>query len=496
MIYGFLEDKSFYPDKTIDLGTSDLPLACYLDSNMEAYFYTKATILDPRDKRLQHNNKDITGLIKFYFDNYKVDSDENIFSSIITTRLKVLFNIIERIYMADQEALDSIEDSLLNESTYFVKSGSSLLFGYKENTLKLSKSTVGATSYQASGNFTISLPYYIQFTIIDTNIIEGEGDSSTSITKEYEFRIWLSRQGFLDEYPLSTILKVILPCDHTYILDPTKFTNAINAVINSAGFSFPKIDANDDKDNIFKNNLGTVSTTDNSGLFTYYTKYVTSSQSTVQLPFGILYKGTQPSTAMIRKAIREHLLGFGDASESTWKELLPELFVIAQFYFIPIWDHKTERVERTMYSSVIGFKQFKNRFETLQPNVDSSYIENYQEIITSAQSEIYMTTLPDILNENDIFSIYEIYPTYQNHSQSEPAYAYQTDETKEFNRKLNRCMSVLMGESITEGDITMTTIDENKYGSFVASAIDKNNDTVTVEFHVLAEESYNKLFNE
>lgn len=490
MIYGFLEDKSFYPDKTIDLGESDLPLAGYLGSNEEAYFYTKAIVLDPREERLQHNNKDISGLIKFYFDNYKVDDEENIFSSIVTERLKVLFNIIERIYMADQESIDSIEESLLNESTYTIKSDSSLLFGYKEGTLKLSKSTVGVTSYQTTGNFTISLPYYFQFTIIDSNIVEG----GSSVTNEYSFRIWLSRQGFLDDYPLSTIVKVILPCDHTYILDPTKFTNAINAVINSAGFSFPKIDANDEKDNIFHNNLGTVSTTDNSGLFTYYTKYVTGSQSTVQLPFGILYKGAQPTTAMIRKAIREHLLGFGDASESIWKELLPELFVIAQFYFIPIWDHKTERVERTMYPSVIGLKQFKNRFEALQPDVDSSYIDNYQEVITSAQSEIYITTLPDILNENNIFSIYGIYPTYQNHSQTEPAYAYQTDETKEFNRKLNRCMSVLMGESVTEGDITMTTIDENKYGSFVSSAIDENNDIVTVEFHVLSEESYNKIY--
>ena len=306
MIYGFLEDKSFYPDKTIDLGESDLPLAGYLGSNEEAYFYTKATVLDPREKRLQHNNKDISGLIKFYFDNYKVDDEENIFSSIVTERLKVLFNIIERIYMADQESIDSIEESLLNESTYTIKSDSSLLFGYKEGTLKLSKSTVGVTSYQTTGNFTISLPYYFQFTIIDSNIVEG----GSSVTNEYSFRIWLSRQGFLDDYPLSTIVKVILPCDHTYILDPTKFTNAINAVINSAGFSFPKIDANDEKDNIFHNNLGTVSTTDNSGLFTYYTKYVTGSQSTVQLPFGILYKGAQPTTAMIRKAIREHFLGF------------------------------------------------------------------------------------------------------------------------------------------------------------------------------------------
>ena len=119
------------------------------------------------------------------------------------------------------------------------------------------------------------------------------------------------------------------------------------------------------------------------------------------------------------------------------------------------------------------------------PSYNEDFIRTHQELLVLGQSEIYLTSMPDELNENETFSIYELHPTYQLHTPQEPSFNYQDDKTKEFNKKLNRCLSVLMGETVTDGDIVETVIDEKKYRSFVASAI---------EYHVLTKESYTNLY--
>lgn len=450
MYYCFLEDKCFYPDQVIDLGTTDTPLAGFFGSNEEAYLYTKATILDPRKTRLQFQNKAITGQIKLYFDQSKQEKN-HLFNRITTKELEAFFQLLERIYMAVGESTQDIENDLITDSAYAAI--------YVPQSLKISRTTVGVTVHQGDNLVEMSVPAYFDLTV--------------SFVERFKFRIWLSRKAFLDDYPLSTIIQVILPCDHSYILNPSKFSGAIDALVNSAGFSFPNINTD-------------VSTTDNSGLFTYRTKYVVSSQSTVLLPFGILYKGAVPSTMEIRKAIREYLLSFGTAPKSKWEAILPDLFVTGQFFIVPIWDNVTIRIEQTIYPSIIKYNKFTDIFTTLMPSYNEDFIRTHQELLVLGQSEIYLTSMPDELNENETFSIYELHPTYQLHTPQEPSFNYQDDKTKEFNKKLNRCLSVLMGETVTDGDIVETVIDEKKYRSFVASAI---------EYHVLTKESYTNLYD-
>lgn len=452
MYYCFLEDKSFYPDKTIDLGTQDTPLAGYLGTNEEAYFYTKATIIDPRTKRLPFLSKDLEGAIKLYFDQSKQDPDDNLFSRINNTELASFFQLLERVYMAVSESQQDLETVLITDRNY---AGI-----YVPGSLKIAKNTVGVTVHQGESTVPMSLPEYFELEV--------------SFTTRYKFKIWLSRAAFLEDYPLFTIIQVVLPCDHTYILNPAKWANAIDALVNSTSFSFPNIN----KD---------VSTKDNSGLYAYKTRYVVSSQSTVLLPFGILYKGALPSTMEMRKAIREELLGYGTAPQSKWESLLPDLFVTCEFFLLPIWDNTTVRPDKTLYPSIVPFKKLTGLFQKLFPAYEETFIKDKQEILVVAQSEIFLAAMPSELNEDNQFSILELHPTYQNHTAIDPAFAYQEDKTKEFNKLLNRCLAIAFGEAVSDGAVTDGVIDKRHYFSFVASH---------AEYHLMAKADYLEFIEE
>ena len=500
MYYCFLEDSSFYPNTNIDLGNIELPESGYLGSNEEAYLVKKATIKDPRSHRLQFNNNDMTGNLKLYFDQSKVPAKneygydiKDLFANISQENLVYLFNILERIYMNCHEDLSLIEDALENDKEYYSDCyyPGSLSVSKKyshtethpdtgEQIVKYNLVTTDVTSYQGDNTYSIRTPNYFTFIFIDRN---NDGDDLA-----YEIKVWLNRKSFLDNYPLSTIVKVILPCDYTYILDPSKFSGSIDALVKSTDFSFNMIDvrdyelAEDDPDAI------DISTLDTSGLLTFRTRYVISSQAIQQLPFGILFKGAKPSTMEVRKAIREYLIDISGVSETKWEILLPDLFVTGQFFLVPMWNNVTARIStENMYPSIINYKSMDKIFSTLFPDLSLTFINKYQEVLVNGQSEIFITSLPDELNDDNVYSIYELHPTYQHHTAQDPAYAYQEDKTKGFNKSLNRCLSALMGETVIDGELNSTNIDGVRYISFTASRI---------EYHVMKKSSYIELFGD
>lgn len=499
MYYCFLEDSSFYPSKSIDLGNTALPDAGYLGSNEEAYLVKKAIINDPRPARLQYNNNDMTGNIRLYFDQSKVPAQNeygyairDLFANISEENLVYLFNILERIYMNIHESVDIIEDALTSDKSYYSTCyyPNSLSFAKRyshtethpdtgEAVLIYDLVTTEATSYQSNKNHTLNVPDYFTFTFIDNS-----GEDSVG----YEIKVWLSRKNFLENYPLSTIIKVILPCDYTYILDPTKFSGSIDALVKSTDFSFNMIDVRDYELGDDIPEVSDISTLDTSGLLTFKTRYVISSQATQQLPFGVLFKGAKPSTMEVRKAIREYLIDISGVAESKWEVLLPDLFVTGQFFLVPMWNNITARIStENMYPSIINYKSMDKIFTTLFPDLSTTFIHKYQEVLTNGQSEIFITSLPDELNDDNVYSIYSLHPTYQHHTPQDPSYAYQEDKTKGFNKSLNRCLSALMGETVIDGELNSTNIDGIKYISFTASRI---------EYHVLKKSSYLELFGD
>jgi hypothetical protein len=309
MYYGYIDDTLFQKKTTITNADEVYP-ACVMDRQIGNYFNKNIRVGDPRSTRLNLGGKAANGKISFHYDKSKHPTD--LFDQLSNDDLIKFFNVLEMIYTANGDSRDTIN--------YSLASGALTKDVYVADTLALSRTSVTGTIYNVDDvtpTMTISLVTYFDFHI------------KLADQDEEIFRVWLDRASFLADYPLATINNVVLPCDKIYILDPTKVSGAIEMMIKANTSSFADLDQS-------------IETEDHSGFMTYFTKYLTKSPSATQmLPFGVLYQGAKPSSLEIREAIRNDLLKGGIADASVWESILPDLFVTAQFYIIPVWDNVT-----------------------------------------------------------------------------------------------------------------------------------------------------------
>lgn len=462
MYYGFVDDTAFKTQGTITYSDAVYP-ACVMDRQLGNYFHENLKVKDTREARLWFKDYILnSNKLSFHFDGSKHTTP--FFGTITNTQLKYFFNVLEKIMYSDGTVTSELEETLTTSTDYTGYVPESVRRSFKTTSVTIPKENLkwsDAYKNDPIEDVSIVIPEYIQFEL------KYASDLNEVI------RIYLVRQAFLDDYPLSTITSIILPCDHKYLLDPSQSSGVIDMLIKSNEYSFLEMNSE-------------VEAIDHSGLMTYYTKFVTSKPSATNLlPFGVLYQGHVPTSLEIRKAIRNKLLNYGTATQDTWEAILPDLFVEAMFYIVPLWDNSIVRANiANYYPSIINFYKILNRVKALFPNTDEAFISDNQELFVCGQSEVFLTSLPDELN-NNIFSIAKLHPTYQYHmSQDGSAFLNQEVATRDFNTRLNRCMSVAFGET-TLADIVNNTIDDKLWYSFVSG---------NVEYHVLSKESYDTFF--
>ena len=393
--------------------------------------------------RSQRNSPTTVGQIAIHVDRSKLET-ENFFSLLTEPNRDIFFSFVEKIYMSEGVSLEELESDLRTDPTFGLI--------YTQGSLRLG-TTIVDTQIPETNVGPATVVDRIDFELVFPEVTE-------------KFRLWINREVFIDSYPLTTITKVILPCDYSLLLQPSLINNTVDALIASTSFSFGSMS-------------NSVAQGDNSGLLTYNTRYKVNSQSIKMMPFGILYKGATPSSLEIRKAIRELLLSFGVATADTWKAILPDLFVTGQFFLIPMWNDYITRPERKVYQSILRMKNTEGVISTLYPAMSVEFIRQHQQIFTYAKNPGFALVIPDPLNETQ-FSLVDIHPTYQHYSTQSSESNFMEEHTREFAINLNRVISSLMGEGITEGYIT-NIFDEKRYLSFVAADI---------EYHVLYPESY------
>lgn len=452
MYYGYIDDTLFQKKTTITNADEVYP-ACVMDRQIGNYFNKNIRVGDPRSTRLNLGGKAANGKISFHYDKSKHPTD--VFDQLSNDDLIKFFNVLELIYTANGDSRDTIN--------YSLASGVLTKDVYVADTLALSRTSVTGTIYNiddTTPTMTISLVTYFDFHIK----FEGKDEEI--------FRVWLDRETFLADYPLTTINNVVLPCDKIYILDPTKISGVIEMMIKSNTYSFADLDQS-------------IETEDHSGFMTYLTKYITKSPSATQmLPFGILYQGAKPSSLEIREAIRNDLLKGGIADASVWESILPDLFVTAQFYIVPVWDNTTIRSFGVINPSIINAYKYKNVLKKIFPNMDDDYIDTNQEMMVCGQSELFLTTIPDPLNK-DKFSLLKEHPSYQYHmSQDGSVFTNMDPITQDFNKRLNRAMAIACGESTSLPDVTDNVIDTLTWHTFT---------TNKVEYNILSRASYYKV---
>lgn len=440
MIYGFLTDTMYEQIPILEYGNTNLPPVCFLDDKIENYFNRKLSVRDPRTTR---NAPTFEGVIKVHTDADQLEED-HIFTTLIPQQLADLFSLFEHIYTAGTKATEILEQELVTDPLYSVF--------YVPNTLLLGRTYVGTglpAEHPSADQMVDCFSIQVVFNEVNTS-----------------FKIWMNRDKFASDYPISTISKVILPCHHQYLLNPSGFLNIVETIIKSNEFSFAELDSD-------------INAGDHSGLLTYKTKYNVSSTSVKLMPFGILYKGATPSSLSIREAIREKLLGYGTAPQEVWEALFPDLFVTGQFFIVPVWDNVSVRTDRTLYPSIVNIKKITSLLPGLFPNLPANFVEDHQEVFTCAQSEIFLLAIPDQLNDGQ-FSLLSVHPTYQFYSPQNQTHAYMEPKSKDFSIRLNRCMAVLSGEAVLE-EFVENRFDEKRYLSFVSYGI---------EYHVLLKEDY------
>lgn len=440
MIYGFLTDTMYEQIPLLEYGETSLPPVCFLDDKIENYFNRKLSVRDPRTNR---NVPTFEGVIKVHVDADQLE-ETHIFTTLLPQQLADVFSLFEHIYTAGTKATEILEQELVTDPLYSVF--------YVPNTLRLGRTYVGTglpTSHPSADQMVDCFSLEVVFNEVNTS-----------------FKIWMNRSKFASDYPISTISKVILPCDHKYLLNPSSFANIVETIIKSNEFSFAELDSN-------------IHSGDHSGLLTYKTKYNVSSTSVKLMPFGILYKGATPSSLSICEAIREKLLGYGTAPKEVWESLFPDLFVTGQFFIVPVWDNVSVRTDRVMFPSIVNIKKISTLLKELFPNIPSNFVEDHQEVFTCAQSEIFLLSIPDQLNATQ-FSLLDVHPTYQFYSPQNQTHAYMEPKSKDFSIRLNRCMAVLAGETVLE-EFVENRFDDRRYLSFVSYG---------VEYHVMLKEDY------
>lgn len=440
MLYGFLTDTMFKQDSLLEYGNSSLPPVCYLDDNIENYFNNRLSIKDPRAER---NVPAYVGEIRLHIDQDQIGTD-TIFTTITSDDIGKVFSMFEKIYTAGAETQDALEADLESDPEFS-------LF-YVPGTLRLGRVYVDTNVPEGSPAPVTMVDYFI------VEVVFNEVNTS--------FKVWMNRAQFAADYPISTISKVILPCDHSYLLSPSSFANIVDVIVKSNEFSFGEL-GND------------ITNSDHSGLLTFKTKYNVSSTSVTMMPFGILYKGAAPSSLSIREAIRTKLVGYGTAPEAVWESLFPDLFVTGQFFIVPVWDNVSVRTDRTLFPSIIPIKKIQGLLQKLYPSLPDNFVEDNQELFTCAQSEIFLLALPDQLNA-DAFSLLGLHPTYQFYSPQNQSHSYMEPKSKDFSIRLNRCMAVLSGDTVLE-EFVENIFDDQRYLSFVSYGI---------EYHVLFKEDY------
>lgn len=451
MYYGFLNDTIFKEPLLISQVDKAYP-ACVMDRTVGNYFHDNTAVRDTRVTRLSFNNRNVLGQLAYCYDANKHDND--IFTNLTTVQINAFFKILEIVELANNRTTEELEEELATDMD------TSAI--YVPNTLKIASTKIKATIYNLGSTkdtYDLVLPVYFDVTI----------KFDTKLDQEV-FRVYMGREYFLKNYPLSTINKIIEPCDHSYLLDPTKSPGVVDMLIKSNEHSFAALDSS-------------IVPEDHTGLYTFRTKYIDRFSSTTQMvPFGVLYQGAKPSTLEIRKVIREQLLAYGTAPKETWEAILPELFVTATWYVIPFWDNTFNRPERIAYPSVGNIAKLKQLIPDFFPELEDSFINKYQEILLCGKSEIIMTTIPDPLNEKE-FSIQKIHPTYQYHMlQDGSAFNNMDPETRDFNTRLNNCVAVAMGESTTT-TVQNTVVNDLTWHAFVSN---------NVEYLLLSRESYRK----
>lgn len=453
-IYGFIIDEALHKwsanaliGRSIDQGVG------FASENVLEYFNEVSVIKDPRSSRMTNyltNNDTFYGSLGFLVDSLPPNSDGVSgatstdataadtfeYGNLASGELDKIFNIIEDCLYNRNTSSSQMVTSMLN--VLFSSNGK--YTGYVVGSLQMSTSTVDTESFvnnvvarTTAGTILsasdLQLPYWIKF-----------GFNSETIGM-INFTLYLHRDTFLSEYPYSTIVDVVFPYESSILAQPSHLPNtSLDTLVNSGSFV----------NTVYSTNLARYEAT---GAKLFTTPYIPDTYN-INMPFGIIYKGTAPGTDLCKKAVRNALLAT-EIPETTWQIIFPELFVASKFYLIPIWDNKFTPAPGTQVEmGITKWNTIYNKLLQIFPNYSTALLNERLEFILNDATNLIIAVLPDASNDSNKW-LSGIHSTYVPVDATDSIWAYQEAATKTFNRRL----SYAIGDS-RRGGITHTEITE------------------------------------
>lgn len=375
--------------------------------------------------------------MNFITDRTKINADYTALSTMSDNARETLLNIVEYlIYGTISSDTEADIDAMLTDAPAFTNDPS--LYGYKSNSLTLSPGRSVVFVYDTL-NIWRFIPNWFQFTFT----VDG-----VDIT----FKIWTNRKDFENNYPLFNIIEVIPPLKVSTLLNPSSLPNNIYAAVNESSIAtITKLTTRVHEDG-------------HSGYVGYTAPYVFNDAS-YDLTFSILYKGRRPSAFEQRAAIVNYLLQF--ATEDVWVLLFPSLFVVEQFFFVPIYENFIGE-SNNRYPSICNVGVISDRTHAILDNIvinDFSTLE----VMSVAYNKMFIGVVNGRTDSET--SLSSIFDTYQDWSTTEHNFINLDEAAQAFSSRFNHLLSVAFGET-NSGVFYENIIDDKLFFSFILNSME------------------------
>lgn len=441
MLYGYIVDEALHlKDGVIQRESVSDQGAGYLNGPVMSFFDSPMSILDSRVSRLLFFAETLADRMAIWCDYGQLNSTDPI-NNLTDEQWANIFNIIE--YVVYSTNVVSITDV----NAYLINPANLDDFGtYKNNSLSVDSSNL-TVNYRLSNDLPTTPPH-------STTIRKYMYFEYVNGTEICSFGLWIDSATFKLNYPLSTILNVIAPCEPQEFLTIASVNN-IQTIINSNTY--------------FNSDMGPTFPADIiSNSYVYHATYVNNSFSaTYQIPFTILFKGHRPSDIAIRQALRDLLESTPAVDPSVWPALFPDLYTEARMFIIPIWNNFQVLPEKTIYPSVSLMSNILNALNAIFPGIPRDDAIATSAILTLDASRLTLVAIP-AQDNTPLQTLYALQPTYLNVDGTTADFNLQAIATQDFNIKLNNAISTLLGgvSTISFGTVD---IDGRQYATFISN---------------------------
>ncbi len=430
MIHLFLNDIAMWDFSDLGLTTNANMNqgAGYLTDNMDNYFVTSSSIKDERSSRLtvlDTPSEKPVGTLSLHFDTANTTEDLSTYDAADYVKL---FNIIEKC-VYDTNVNDTVMNTILL--------GDNAYGGYIEDSIirSASQTTIDVTGESIQQSNTVK------------DLISFSFDNGATVI---DFRIYVAEDNFNSGYPISTITKVISPCDPNKFISMSSYANVLTAISESASY--------------VNNELNSpVADQDHSGVYNLSVGFFNEGTTPdYDMSFALLFKGRTPTEIEAKVATREYLIATSVTTEETWKTLFPSLWSTNAFYLIPMWDNKTPE-PGSIYTNMISHLELKTVAVDKLIDHTELIIDMNMSVFKNSAIEIPVISVPDMTNDVSDNILSDVHTTYLSIDATSPNWNLQTEATRAFNEHLSNVLGVCLGGTNTWGYATVVKVGREWY---------------------------------